>query len=257
MIKQLSFPRWARFFESNAWPVDALPWSETPTLAAAERMAIASSVQQFQLGEGAQGRGFVRRATAFAEREGEAAYVDALRLFIAEEQRHSAVLGRFMDLEGIARLDQHWIDNVFRRLRKLAGLELCVMVLVAAECISVPYYRALHDATASPLLRAICRRILTDESAHLLFQGAALGRIRAARTRRSIRVATPWLHRMILAGTLVAIWRGHAAVFERGGWSWTRVAADSFAALDRVERAGAPDHAPTLRRMENRTAWLR
>src|SRR5216684_6603784 len=105
-------------------------------------------------------------------------FLPALELFIAEEQSHSGMLGRFQDREGIPRLPSHWLDRIFRRLRKLAGLEVCAMVLVTAEVLAIPFYQALRDATRSRLLRSICARILCDEAAHLDYQALTIGLIR-------------------------------------------------------------------------------
>src|SRR5207245_9502874 len=125
----------------------------------------------------------------------------SLELFIAEEQRHSAILGRFLDRERILRLTNHWLDSMFRRLRKLAGLEVCAMVLVTAEVLAVPFYQALRYATRSPLLRSICMRILCDEAAHLNYQALTLGLVRRplcnkARVRsEERRVGKEWRYR--------------------------------------------------------------
>ena len=45
----------------------------------------------------------------------------------------------------------------------------------------MPYYSALHDATGSPMLRAICRQILRDEAMHLKYQGQTLARLAQGR----------------------------------------------------------------------------
>src|SRR5262249_41548303 len=98
-----------------------------------ERANVAESIQQFQLGENSEGRAFLQRGEEHARRAGDPWFVPALSLFIAEEQRHAAWLGRFLDRERIPHLKRHWVDGVFRGLRKLAGLEVCVTVLVTAE----------------------------------------------------------------------------------------------------------------------------
>ena len=100
---------------------------------------------------------------------GDLGLVAALRLFLREEQRHSKMLARFLELENAPCLRKHWVHNVFRWLRGLAGLELCLKVLVTAELLARPYYAALRDATASPLLGSICERIFEEEAAHLRF----------------------------------------------------------------------------------------
>src|SRR5262249_38189842 len=154
------YERWhRRFLDQCDRPMD-LPWNDPYRLNAAERHIVGPSIQQFQLGEWARGRGFVRRASAHKGLGADPWFLPALELFIAEEQGHSRILGLFLDRERIPRLSSHWLDRVFRRLRKLAGLEACAMVLVTAEVLAVPFYSALRDATRSPLLRALCLRIL-------------------------------------------------------------------------------------------------
>src|SRR5438876_7310660 len=161
------FERWYVHFEENRGRLRSLPWTDPYRFSEAEIRLAGRSIQQFQLGEFARGRGLRRRARECAALAGDPLFLPALDLFIAEEQAHSSMLGEFLDQEGIPRIESDWADRIFRRLRKLAGLELCVMTLVTAEALAIPFYRALRDATRSPLLRGICVRILCDEAAHL------------------------------------------------------------------------------------------
>ena len=211
---------WIQYFQQNA-ARRPLPWDDPYRLSPGERRAVAHSIQQFQLGEGAQGRGFVRRAESYARDAGDPNFVGALRLFIAEEQRHSAHLARFMAQQNIPTLETYWMDTVFRRLRKFAGLEVCAGVLVSAELIALPYYRALCGATRSPLLRALCRRILRDEVYHLRFQAAMLARLRLRRTG-PLRQISSALHRLFYIGTLTVVWIEHRPVFARAGYTFWR-----------------------------------
>lgn len=218
------FNWWRRHFSTKTEP--SLRWESPERLTAVERAIVASSVPQFQLGEGSDGRGLVRRA----EQTGGDDLVSALRVFIGEEQRHSALLARFLARERIPLLSQHWSDRVFRKLRKLAGFELCMRVLAVAEVIAVHYYTALRQATQSPLLRAICDRILDDERDHLQFQAACQGRFGT----------TNWLVNQLqfglLAGTLVVVWHQHRAVLTAGGYSWKRFALECVIVLEQLHR---------------------
>ena len=81
---------WVRYFRANA-AEPSLPWDDGYRLSGAERAVVIHSIQQFQLGENAQGRRLLQRARAE-----DAEYFHALRLFIKEEQRHSELLGRFL-----------------------------------------------------------------------------------------------------------------------------------------------------------------
>ncbi len=238
------FEHWHEHFLGNRGRSGALPWHDSYQLTAAERRVVARSIQQFQLGEFARGRGFVRRAASHPVLGVDPCFVPALRLFIEEEQEHSAILGRFLDREGIPRLRNHWLDETFRRLRKLAGLEACATVLVTAEVLAIPYYQALRDATGSPLLRAICVRILCDEAKHLNYQALTLGLIRG-RLSENARASRSLSHRTLFHATALLLWQQHRAVFRAAGWDFHRFWTDArrtFAYLEsRITRADSSD----------------
>ncbi len=225
---------WCSHFLANRLDPREMPWDDPYILSVAERNAIQHSIQQFQLGEGSEGRRLLDRGRAHARAVGDPRFSEALSLFIKEEQRHSAHLLRFMRGQGIPQLSSHWVDSVFRRLRVLAGLELSLRVLVTAEIIAVPYYRALGRATASQLLRAISARILQDEAAHLRFQSSMLSRLGAAR-HPSLRRLVSRLHRIFLVGTLFVVWVEHGSVFRAAGYAFEEFALEAlieFAALE-------------------------
>jgi hypothetical protein len=242
--KTSPFERWYDHFLKNRAGASALPWYDPYHLSASELDTVARSIQQFQLGEYARGRGFVRRAAAHPALACDSTFVPALRLFIEEEQRHSEILGLFLDRENIPRLKNHWLDKAFRRLRKLAGLEVCVAVLVTAEVLAIPFYQALRDSTGSPLLRAICVRILCDEASHLNYQALTLGLIRRSLSTRA-RAIRSFCHARLFDTTALILWQEHRAVFHAAGWRFRRFWSDAqrtFAFLQsRIELGGSRD----------------
>lgn len=213
-----SFEHWINYFQQNATEPD-LPWNEYTPLSGAERWAVTRSIQQFQLGEGASGRRMLHFAQRFCERTGDADLLAALKLFLGEEQRHSALLARFLGLEHVPCLPRHWVHGTFRRLRGLAGLEMCLKVLVTAEILARPYYAALRDATRSTLLRSICDRILEEESAHLRFQAYSMYRFQRQRSG-AIKAAMKSLHAGFLLCTAAVVWVQHQSVFQSAGRSF-------------------------------------
>ncbi len=215
------YQHWHTYFLENRGRRFHLPWHESAPLSDAERRLAGPSVQQFQLGEWGRGRGLLRRASSHPALAPDPWFLPSLELFIAEEQAHSDLLGRFLDREGLRRLRRHWLDGVFRRLRKLAGLEVCVMVLVTAEVLAIPFYQALRDATRSPLLRAICWRIICDEAAHLDYQALTLGLIRRPILTRSGRIRA-LCHTAFFRGVALLVWQQHRAVFRAAGWDFHR-----------------------------------
>jgi hypothetical protein len=212
---------WYRHFLENRDGPHTLPWHDIYRLSAVERRLVAGPIQQFQLGEWARGRGLVRRASSDSVFTTDSRFLPALELFIAEEQGHSIILGRFLDREGMPRLRSHWLDRIFRRLRKLAGLEVCATVLVTAEVLAIPFYQALRDATRSPLLRSICMRILCDEAVHLNYQALTLGSIRRPLCERA-RVVRTRFHSILFRCTSMLLWQQHYRLFHAAGWDFAR-----------------------------------
>ena len=158
-------------------------------------------------------------AREWAERAGDTAYPEAIRLLITEEQRHSAVLARFMEMNGIPRLERGATDGVFRWMRNIFGsLEVSIAVLVTAEIIAKVYYPALRAATNSTVLQAICEQIEAEGIGHVEFQTEQLARLRIG--RRGLRLwATVMLHRLQYYPTVVIIGLSHRKALGRGGLS--------------------------------------
>jgi len=227
---------WRRHFLAAAIAADRLPWIDPTTLSHEESRCIQSSIQQFQLGEGSSGRRLLQRGREFADAAGDPDFLEALALFVKEEQRHSGYLLRFMQREGIPASSSHWVDTVFRRLRVLAGLELSLRVLVSAEIIAIPYYRALGAATQSPLLQAISGRILQDEAAHLRFQASMLWRLAANRPLFADRIVSG-IHRVFLLITCLVVWCEHGCVFRAAGYARGGFLAEALWEFDRLDSA--------------------
>jgi hypothetical protein len=213
-----SSPAWHAYFLSNRSTVDELPWDCLYKLTDDERHRISKSIQQFQLGEAAEGRHLLTRGEKWSQAARDPQFVDVLSLFIKEEQRHSRQLLRFMKRERIPELGSHWLDGIFRRIRVLADLELELRILVTAEVVAVPYYRALGAATESELLCAISDAILVDEAAHLKFQKSMLLRLGALRSP-ALRCLLWQVHRLFLVGTCCVVWIEHRGVFAAAGYS--------------------------------------
>lgn len=228
----LGSAHWVRVFRENAERLEPLPWGRGAELTDDERRAVADSIRTFQLGETGEGRHFLEVARRHAEAIGDPLYVEAVAGLIAEEGRHAADLGRFLDLAGVPRKRRNWTDFVFRRLRHLSGLEACVTILLIAEWLAFVSYAALREATGSALLRAICRRILREEVAHVRFQGERLAILRRRRGPLGRRLTT-FATRVLFLGTTAVVWWTHRRVFRRAGWSVREVFRRATRVLER------------------------
>jgi hypothetical protein len=213
--------KWLTHFSLRSMTALHVSSNAANELTETERRTIISSIRQFQLGEGSRGQRLLERGQKYGRAVNDPLFAGALEIFIKEEQQHSRYLAAFLESQSIPLAQKHWVDTIFRKLRGLAGLELSLTVLVTAELIAVPYYRALRGATGSPILKMICTRILEDEASHLKFQASMLARLcfeRPAALRRTVSE----LHGLFLLGTMLVVWIEHRAVFETAGYSFRR-----------------------------------
>lgn len=206
---------WKSYFLKNKDHFSDIDWQTDDQLSIQEKEIITSSIQQFQRGENSEGKHFF----AFAKSFPDPLYLECIRLFIKEEQTHALVLARFMDRHGIKRINTHWVDGCFRWLRKRAGLENTVTVLVTAEIIAKVYYKALRNCTSSPLLKKICAQILKDEDQHIIFQCAALHHFYC---RKNIlgKFFIRCLNFILMLGTILVVWVYHRKVLINGQYDF-------------------------------------
>jgi hypothetical protein len=230
----MTFADFKTYFQANQNHYTNLAWDDPHQLSPTELRAVRTSLQTFQRGESSEGHYLYARAKQLNDPE----YTAAMRLFIKEEQTHAAVLGRFMDQQGIARLKGHWLDGIFRGLRRVLGLEHTLRVLLVAEVVAAVYYRALLNATYSGLLQQICRRILLDEEMHLNFQCLALRRLSAGRGG-----VGKWLHRHayrgLMAGATLLVYASSRRTLQAGGyglWGFCNAIATEYGRTEQMQR---------------------
>jgi hypothetical protein len=208
---------WLNHFEYHANRPRALAQGLPDVLTPQEHRLIADSIATFQLGEQSEGRALLRAVRRFAQSRDAAPLVCIIELLIREQQRHAALLRAFMESHAIPVKRTQWTACVFRCLRRLAGFELCVCVLVTAELIGNVYYRALEAVTDCRRLQILCRTLVADELAHVAFESdllLALQAQRPAALRTAIRVA----HRAFFAGAVLVVWHTHRPALRRAGY---------------------------------------
>jgi hypothetical protein len=208
---------WLNHFEYHSQHPRRVPEGIPNVLTATERRLIAPSIATFQLGEQSPGSNLLRAAYHFANEHDAPEVARITELLIREEQRHADLLRAFMAAHGIPTVGHHWTDRVFRRMRKLAELELALAVLLSAELIGNVYYRALEMATGCQRLRLLCRMLVADELAHVGFESDVLSAMRAQKSA-PIRIALDAAHRTFFVGTALVVWATHRPVLKRAGY---------------------------------------
>jgi hypothetical protein len=228
---------WLELFTTRARTLDIRRPDPDDRLTPEEVARIGASLGTFQLGEQSEGRTLLAFAAAFARERGIPALPEVTALFIREEQHHAAQLREFMLTSGIPLKRKSWTDSIFRRLRKLAGFEAAVTVLVTAEMIGFVYYRALARATGSRCLKTICRQMCADESVHLRYETQLLLALRGQRApviRRAVELA----HRVLLTVSARIVFHDHRCVLRHVGYDVRGFQRDCQAIYRMVMRGG-------------------
>jgi hypothetical protein len=214
-----SSAQWVAYFQANAAAVRPVPWERGSGMSSAEVAAIAPSLRGWQLGETSDGRHLLAAAEHYSAAIGDSDFPTAVRLFIAEEQRHGEALGHVLDLAGVDRATWDWGDRLFRAVRYAwPRMEVWATPVVMVETHALIYYAALTRATPSPVLHAVCEQILADEVPHIRFQCERLA-ILHHRRPRWLRVVTRIGHRALFTAITLAIWIGHRRPLKAGGYN--------------------------------------
>jgi hypothetical protein len=213
MIHSSSF--WQNHFENNLTK-QRINWAVQPAISNQEKGEILYSLKAWQLGETSDGRHLLAAANKYARGIGDTDYVDAVKLFIKEEQKHGSNLGKYIDSIGEQRVKKDWGDTLFRKIRYLnKSMELWTIAVIIVESAAQVFYKALHDATDCPLLKCICNDILIDEAHHIKFQNERMF-ILFQKKNFYNKAFSLLLYSFLFFATIHAIWFGHRRAFLAG-----------------------------------------
>jgi tRNA isopentenyl-2-thiomethyl-A-37 hydroxylase MiaE len=221
---------WLNHFEYHAQHSRRVPEDVPDALSGKERVLIAKSIATFQLGEYSRGRTLLCAVRRFAQRHGAPELIRIMELFVREERRHADLLREFMTDHLLPVRNIVPTDLAFRAIRRLAGFELYLYVLVTAELIGNVFYRALERATGCQRLKILCRTLVADELAHIGFESQLLSELRLRRSplaRTLIRSA----HRALFTSAVLTVWLTNRAVLRTVGYdasTFLRVCREQF-----------------------------
>jgi hypothetical protein len=222
---------WLNHFEYHAQHPRCVPAGLSDVLKPEERRLIGRSIAAFQLGEQSEGNALLFTVWRFARKHDSAPLIRILELFIHEQQRHAALLRKFMEDHGLRQKQTDWTDFVFCCLRRCGGLEFRLHVFITAELIGSVFYRALEVATGCQRLKILCRTLVADELAHVGLESQLLLTLRA-RKPTLLRGGIRLLHRAFFAGTACVVYLTHRTVLRSAGYgigSFLRVCAAQYA----------------------------
>jgi hypothetical protein len=207
---------WISYFNTNLQQ-ERIDWSRPPAITAAELKPVLKSLQAWQLGESCEGHNLIRISEKYAAANGDALYVEAVRLFIKEEKKHGSNLGKYLDAIEKPRIKTNWFDTLFRNIRNLNdSMEMWTLAVVAGESAAQIFYQSLKNATKCLLLQQICNDILIDEAPHVKFQQQRLAQIFVAKTVAGKAISFYW-YKFFFKATSIVVWMTYRNVFKAGG----------------------------------------
>ena len=205
---------WIGHFTENA-SRKRVDWNISPSITQDEIAVILTSLQAWQLGETSEGKNLIAASIKYAKKIDDPLYVDAVKLFIKEEQKHGNNLGRYLDKISKPRIKKNWGDTLFRRVRYFnTSMEMWTLAVITVESTAQIFYQALKDATRCPVLKSICTDILIDEAYHITFQTERLAmiyNIAGYKNRRRVAYAC------FFYATSCLVWFAHRRLFKAGG----------------------------------------
>lgn len=160
---------WRSYFESNLHRADAVVPETLAAIPEPLRAELVTSLRIFQAGETGEGRIVAEAARQPGSRH-DADFVEALRLYVAEEGRHARELGRLVRALGGEPSHTHPSAERFRTVRRLIGFRTKMMVLAGAEVVGGVFYDLLARRAGCTALSRVLRVIVHEERAHLVFQ---------------------------------------------------------------------------------------
>ena len=184
-----------------------------PLLPEPRRRTLAASLAVFQLGEAGEGRiahQIDRCGLACVDGD----YRAALKLFVAEEARHAAILGDLVRSVGGRLLRKSWTEGLFRFGRRSMGVRLKLLVLLAAEVIGVSFYGLLAARLPEGPARAALDQICGDEEDHLAFHAAFFRAALPGRTGRAAFGLAWWTVGLAACAVVAADHRRTLRAFE-------------------------------------------
>ncbi len=201
MQQEPGWRRWREFFATRA--SRSLPELDVRSDYSELPKSLAESLAIFQLGESGGGT-VVKQARASRLPGVDSDYAEAIDLFVKEEHRHANILAMCVRMLGGELKKTNWTARLFVAGRRLMGLRLKVLVLLAAEVVGICYYMALAGALPASPMKSWLLQIVDDERAHLEFHCRFLNSQVTNRWRRWLFIAA-WRSVMLAAAVVVMI----------------------------------------------------
>ncbi len=199
--ERVNWCEWCDFFSKRSDRL--MPAPEANDMYLKLPKSLAESLAIFQLGESGGGT-IISQARHSRIREIDAYYANAMALFVDEEHRHADMLASCVHALGGTLIHRNWTAKLFVSARRLIGLRLKVLVLLAAEVVGICYYHLLSSRLPPCDIKSMLAELVSDEKSHLRFHCCFLRSQATSPWRRGIFVMV-WRATMLAAAISVTI----------------------------------------------------
>jgi len=207
---------WIGHFKANALQ-QRVDWTLKPAITITETEKILHSLQAWQLGETSDGSHLIRAASMYAKKIKDPDYLEAVKLFIKEEQKHGNNLGMYLDAIQQPRIKKDWGDSLFRKIRYFnTNMEIWTLAVITVESAAQVFYQALKNATNCSLLKQVCTDILIDEAYHIDFQTERMAILFNSKSN-SGKLFSRYFYTLFFFATSLVVWFAHKKLFKAGG----------------------------------------
>ena len=199
--ERIDWRQWGEFFATRRdrpvpQPMASDLYSTLPT-------SLAKSLAIFQLGESG-GSTIIEQTRNSSISAIDGHYADAIALFVDEEHRHADILASIVSALGGTLIRRNWTARFFVAARRLIGLRLKVLVLLAAEVVGICYYHLLACRLPQCDIKLMLEELVSDELSHLQFHCCFLRSQTNSSWRRGVFVLV-WRATMLAAAIAVLI----------------------------------------------------
>ena len=164
----LDYSKWIARFARNRETRNEPDWTLSVKIRPEVVAPLVRSLEQFQLGDGGGPASLIARdAERFRSQTPEMRTI--VDQWFAEEREHARLLGCAVDRFGGKRITSHWSFTAFCQCRRALGVRAELQILLLTEIVSTAYYRVMRRHCEDPAIRAMCGRILRDETGHVSF----------------------------------------------------------------------------------------
>jgi hypothetical protein len=203
-----SWRQWRELFENRS--KRPLPTPGTEPRYANLPASLARSLAIFQLGESGGGT-IIEQARSSHLPQIDEQYAAAMALFVREENRHADILAICVRQLGGELIQKNWTARLFVSARRLIGIRLKVVVLLAAEVVGICYYHLIASRLPQSGMKDWLTELVSDEQSHLDFHCDFL-RSQADRHWKRLLFIVVWRITMLMAALAVLI--DHSAAIK-------------------------------------------